>query len=67
MKLLDLKIWLKGVQLIMERKMMLSAILVIPYESDSWQKWLIEEFFGFIHFTNIFKDNFLVYYIIYFS
>ena len=66
MTLLDLKIWLKGVQLIMERKM-LSAILVILYESDSWQKWLLEEFFGFIHFTKIFKDNFLVYYIIYFS
>ena len=66
MTLLDLKIWLKGVQLIMERKL-LSAILVILYESDSWQKWLLEEFFGFIHFTKIFKDNFLVYYIIYFS
>ena len=66
MKLLYLKIWLKAVQLITERKMLL-AILVIPYESDSWQKWLLEDFFGFIHFTKIFKDNFLVYYIIYFS
>ena len=66
MKLLYLKIWLKAIQLIMERKM-LPAILAIPYERGSWQKWLLEEFFDFILFTKIFNDNFLVYYTIYFS
>ena len=66
MKLLYLKIWLKAIQLIMERKM-LPVILVIPYERGSWQKWLLEEFFDFILFTKIINDNFLVYYTIYFS